>query len=355
MIDESVDIVACSNCFEDHGLKIDAQKIGIVDDITCPVCKAVDGYKLKMVHLETLAYGYFVWGSLVRCDYGAAPCVQFNNHQKNSIGVPEWCKNDVNLISQILGVGFFHYGPRMWMVGEVEPLKDLQKDATRPQIVKRIVSEYPQRILDQNTLFYRIRKEPKKPTNPEEYDSPPSNLSGSGRFESNKIPVLYASPDLEVCVHESRFTAEDELYVATLSASSELNLLDMSVLLNEGNGVTEFESLDMAVHMLFLASSHSYHITKSIAISAHDAGYDGIIYPSYFSLLRTGATPFETVYGISHRMIPQYRDYEEAKSIPNLAIFGRPVAEGKVSIKCINKLIMRKVSYDFHFGIAEVL
>lgn len=25
-------------------------------------------------------------------------------------------------------LGFFHYGPRLWMVGEVEPLKDLQDE-----------------------------------------------------------------------------------------------------------------------------------------------------------------------------------------------------------------------------------
>ncbi len=355
MIDENVEIVACSKCFEDHGLKIDAQRIGISTDNTCPLCHLTDGYKLKKTDIETLAYGYFVWGSLVRCEYGAAPCVQFNTHQKNSIGVPKWCENDIDLISKILGVGFFHYGPRLWMVGEVEPLKELQKKETRTKIVNRIISEYPQRILDQNTIFYRIRKEPKRSTNPKEYDSPPKKYSCTGRFASKNLPILYASPDLEVCVHECRFTAEDELYVATLSASSELKLLDLSVVLDESDGVTEFESLDMAVHMLFLASSHSYDISRDIAILAYEAGYDGIIYPSYFSLLRTGAMPFQTVYGISHRMIPQYKDHEEAKSIPNLAIFGRPVKDGKIKIKCINKLIMRKVTYDFHFGIAEVL
>ena len=76
----------------------------------------------------------------------------------------------------------------------------------------------------------------------------------------------------------------------------------------------------MAVHMLFLAGKHAYKITREIAIAAHAAGFDGLIYPSYFSLLRLGVMPFETVYGISHRRIPQYQEYEQAKAIPNLAL-----------------------------------
>jgi hypothetical protein len=113
---------------------------------------------------------------------------------------------------------------------------------------------------------------------------------------------------------------------------------------------TEFESLDMAVHMLFLAGEHSYNITREIALEVHKAGYDGLVYPSYFSLLRTGGMPFETVYGISHRRIAQLADREKSKTIPNLALFGRPIEQGHVGVRCINKLILRRVEYDTHFG-----
>lgn len=60
--------------------------------------------------------------------------------------------------------------------------------------------------------------------------------------------------------------------------------------------------------------------------------------------------PFQTAYGISHRRFPQLQAYEEAAAIPNLAIFGRPVMEGKVRVSCINKMIIRRVGYEFHFG-----
>jgi hypothetical protein len=63
--------------------------------------------------------------------------------------------------------------------------------------------------------------------------------------------------------------------------------------------------------------------------------------------------PFQTVYGISHRRIPQYQPYEQATAVPNLAIFGRPIKNGLVQPKCINKLILRRVGYEFHFGPVE--
>ena len=161
--------------------------------------------------------------------------------------------------------------------------------------------------------------------------------------------MLYGSPDLEVCVHECRVTAEDDLFVATLAPKEPLRLLDLSVLLKEEH-VTEFESLDMSVHMLFLAGKHAYKITRAIADAAHASGFDGIVYPSYFSLLRIGQMPFQTTYGISHRRFPQLQEHEQAKSIPNLALFGKPVADGRVAVLCINRLILSRVGYDFHFG-----
>jgi len=63
---------------------------------------------------------------------------------------------------------------------------------------------------------------------------------------------LYGWPDLQVCVHECRAIAEDELFVATLAPTRTLTFLDLTEVLQE-DGVTEFESLDLAIHMLFLA------------------------------------------------------------------------------------------------------
>jgi hypothetical protein len=344
-----MDTILCSNCFSDHGLRLDAERIGEEVDSECPNCGERSGRKLTKDRLGELAQRFFVWGTLHKCDYGAAPVVQFNEHQKTSISISRWFEKDIELIGNALGVGFFYYGPRLWMVGEIEPLNALQEEQSREAVIQRIVREYPSVLLDENRLFYRIRKAPKMPEDVAEYDAPPTEFLGVGRLDSPSLPVMYASQDLEVCVHECRVTAEDELYVATLSPTRPLKLLDLSYLLPEEHA-TEFESLDMAIHVLFLAGQHSYAICREIAKAAQATGCDGVIYPSYFSLLHTGTKPVETAYGISYRRFPQMREYEQAKSIPNFALFGRPIAEQKVAVRCINKLILSHVSYGFHFG-----
>ena len=49
--------------------------------------------------------------------------------------------------------------------------------------------------------------------------------------------------------------------MATLRPVRDLELLDVAALLDETQKVDEFESLDLAVNMLFLAGEHSYPIT----------------------------------------------------------------------------------------------
>ncbi len=239
------------------------------------------------------------------------------------------------------------------MVGEIEPLKALQVSEKRPEIVERILRDYPTITAETEVVFYRVRIKPDDPGSPAEYDSPPDGFTGNGRLDSPGFPVMYASPDLEVCMHECRAAAEDDTFAATLSPTRPLRLLDLTELIREEH-VTEFESLDLAVHMLFLAGDHSYEISRAIAAAARDAGYDGIIYPSYFSLLRTGAIPFETSYGLSHRIIPQLVDYEKAKILPNLALFGRPIKDGTVRVRCLNRVVIQRVDYSLAFGPASV-
>lgn len=236
------------------------------------------------------------------------------------------------------------------MVGEIEPLKELQDVIYQKKIIERLFEEYPTKVLDSSRELYRIRKSPRSPESDYEYDSPPIELSGRGRLDDKDFPVLYTSEDLDVCLHECRVAAEDDIFLATLQPISQLNMLDLTVLITEEEHVTEFESLDLAIHMLFLAASHAYPITRKISYMAKEKGYDGIIYPSYFSLLRLGVMPFQTTYGMSHRTIPQYQNYEQNTAIPNAAIFGNPITDSKLKVKCINRLVLSQVAYDVRFG-----
>ncbi len=336
-------------CFKDQGLHLDAEKIGVENNSVCPNCNQTKGRKLTNTLLDYLAYRFFVWGSLNKFEFGAAPLIQYNQRQTTSIIVNGNLSSDIKVFEKYLEIGFFDYGPRAWMWGEIVPLKRLQRSSTRAKIIDRIFESYPIVHISSATKFYRVRANPQNPDNPDQYDSPPIGKSKKGRLNPKSIPVMYGSPDLQVCIHECRVSAEDNVYVATLAPKNKLKLLDLTELLIEPN-VTEFESLDLAVHMLFLAGKTAYKITNEIAKAAIERGFDGILYPSYFSLLRIGEMPYQTVLGISHRRIPMLNDSERAKSIPNYALFGRPIETGAVSLLSINKLMISKVEYEYHFG-----
>lgn len=347
-------VLLCSNCFTDEGLRIDAAKHGLEQQGECPNCQSSDGQKLTRDHIKALAWRFFVSGTTIRCDYGAAPVIQFNefHYGKSDMAPSAWLENDIKLIEEAASIGFFHYGPRLWMIGEIEPLRSLQDLATRPGIIKRVLREYPEKTLSKGSKFYRLRANPGRSAEPSEYDSPPLEFAGRGRLDSPSFSVMYGSQDLDVCIHECRASTEDELYFATLKSQKDLRLLDLTHALEETE--TEFESLDMAIHMLFLARSHSYDITRDIALAAKDVGFDGVIYPSFFSLIRTGSHPFETAYGLSlRRFHPEQKQYVEETTIRNLALFGRPMESGLVKVECINRLILTHVGYRGHFGPVE--
>jgi hypothetical protein len=339
----------CSDCFHDVGLRLSAERIGQRDMSKCPNCGSQLGMKLGRRPVALLAREFFVSGTIERGRYGGSPAVQFNRHQPTSIDVMPWLQPDLQLIGRTLGVGFFHYGPPLWTLGEVEPLKALQEKSLRADVISRVLAEYPERILGSDEWFYRLRKAPARPGDFDQYDPPPDEKLGQGRFDTAELPILYGSQDLEVCIHECRVAAEDEMYIATLVPQTTLKLLNLSEPLREEH-VTDFESLDMALHMLFLAGRHSYEISREIASSAQKCGFDGLVYPSYFTLLRTGGVAFETVYGSSYRRIPGLHEKIRKNTISNLALFGRPIADGLVKVQCINKVILNKVEYMLRFG-----
>ena len=283
-----------------------------------------------------------------KIDFGGAPIIQFNNHRKTDFEVPINLKDDTTLIENLLGVGFFLYGPRLWMLGYVEPLELLQRIESREEVLKKIVREYDSLRLTDRDKFYRLRKNPENSTRNTDYDSPP-DYSVEGRFNSIQQPVMYASPDIQICIHECRVTAEDESFIATLQPAENLNFLDLTPTLAEAN-VTEFESLDLTMFMLFMAGGCAYPILRSLAEEVRLSGFDGIAYPSYFSMLRNGVKPFETTYGIWNRRIQHFKKFEESKISKNYAIFGRPIEEGKIKVVCKNKVVLSAAYYSIHFG-----
>ena len=54
------EIVLCSNCFNDQGLRLNAFNIGIDKKSLCPQCKTENGRKLDKELVTKFAYKFFV-------------------------------------------------------------------------------------------------------------------------------------------------------------------------------------------------------------------------------------------------------------------------------------------------------
>jgi hypothetical protein len=328
---------------------------GGITSSECPNCGSKVGYKLTEEATRQLASVFFVRGTITKSKYGGYPAVQFNeyHYKRTDIEVSAWLKKDIDLLEEVGKVGFFYYGPRFWMFGEIEPLKSLQRVEDRQEVIDQILVSYPTRTISNSDYFYRLRVNPEIADSIDQYDSPPDKHLGKGRFDTVDFPILYGSQDLEICLHECRVTVEDSIYISKLRPSKNLNLLDLTHCLEEQD-VTEFESLDMAIYFLFLAGKHSYEICRAIAVEASKRGFDGLIYPSYFSYVRTGSHPFDTAFGISIRRFAEMNEVIASETIPNLALFGRPLAEGKLTLECINKITLNRVQYHVTLGPAKV-
>lgn len=320
--------VLCSRCFSDPGLRMEAEKLGSIDRRVCPNCGAQDGVKLSQRQLEPLFVEFFWNGSYFRAEFGGAHRLVSNPHRygNRDVQFPAWLEPDVRLLEDKLQVGLFHYGPPLWRIGEIEQLRNLRDEETRRRAADDLVRQFPDRIVQVGTSFFRVRKNLSEEQEQElsQYDAPPDEFVGTGRLDSPGLSVLYGSENLEICIHECRVLITDECYVATLQVQRDLRLLDLTVP-PHSDGQTEFESLDISMRFLFSADSHSYPITRQIAMTAKDAGYDGLLYPSYFSLVKPN-------------------------SVANLAIFGRPVISGLVSVRAINRAQLKSASYEVRMG-----
>ena len=105
MAQDGDEVVHCSECFADQGLRLDAQRLGERREADaqraagavpskCPHCGATTGQKLALADIELLAFRFFVRGTVLRQEYGAAPVIQFNEHQKTGIVASPWFERE---------------------------------------------------------------------------------------------------------------------------------------------------------------------------------------------------------------------------------------------------------------------
>ena len=63
------EILLCSECFRDEGLKINSYHIGMANENSCPNCNSTSGKKLDKTLIDKLMYQFFVVGTFYRTDF----------------------------------------------------------------------------------------------------------------------------------------------------------------------------------------------------------------------------------------------------------------------------------------------
>ena len=57
--------------------------------------------------------------------------------KKSGFDGSQFLAHDVNLLENTLEIGFFDYGPRLWMLEEVGPLKLLKQKSKRKTVINK--------------------------------------------------------------------------------------------------------------------------------------------------------------------------------------------------------------------------
>lgn len=326
------DIVMCSECFQDQGLKYEACLIGNENDsAVCPICGNTNGKKLTYEQILLLCDRFFVSGTYEKTEFGGASMLNVSERGSrfdSDIAVGNKIEKDIILLYDKLGIGIFYAAPQMWKVGLISWLEDLAGKNKRKKetAIRKFIARMTSRTIGPDSKFYRMRTNIRDEIlEANSYDAPPSIYAPAGRLNTEGMPVLYAAFDIETCIHECRATINDTLFLASIKPLRELKLLDFTEVNEDSNETSPFEDLSIAIKFLFTAGSNAYPITQALAAKVQEQGYDGIIYSSFFNQIRD-------------------KDYK------NIALFGRPVEDGKVFIDNVNRLMLNTVQYQFVLG-----
>jgi hypothetical protein len=140
------------------------------------------------------------------------------------------------------------------------------------------------------------------------YDAPPTAAKRKpGRYDDTDLPVLYAAFDIETCIHECRCTVVDEIVLATFHANRDLTTID-------------FQDLRLSV-----ATEDEYPKCRMLARRMLELHVDGFTYRSFFSSVK-------------------------ADELTNIALFGHPIRDGKLSMASLNRIKLDRIDYRLSLG-----
>jgi len=325
--------ILCSHCFYSKGLSLEAQRIGVINKSICPNCKNVGGAKLDYEQVLELFNSYFIEGTFHRTEFGGAHVLQSLDGIQRDSSFDEYVHfspfidmRDIRLICERINKRLVYNAPAMWRLGRNDWLEKLSMKGRKDKVVKTLIRCFSDYTLQKGEYFYRLRSNPTQPIlDVNTFDAPKKQKKLGGRLNIETDSILYGAFDIETCIHEARANYECEMYLASLIPTQNLNLLDLTNNCSD-DSVTPFESVALCVRQLFYSGKESYKITRLISKHARQAGYDGIIYPSYFSSVSKN---------------------HDSK---NIALFGQPIMNGLVKVASIDRLLLKEVIYEYSLG-----
>lgn len=358
--------VLCSDCFANFGLKQMAKKIGIDSGKTCPNCGSNNGYLLDKGSAKELFDVFFrigtclsknlpspydvrrfdsEWHSVefyensVRMDY-AMFCEIAEVKLCNTGSVPTYCVgyDDYNfrfrggmepgIISTAVANGEIH-------INECEGNSIEQVPVDAEEIFRDISSFLSDYIIYNDVEIFRARTINSRHLSgdyQQEFDSCPIGMNKGSRFNDRNMQMLYLSKEISTAILEVRPSLDhmmnNYVYIGTCKPSVGLRLFDMT---NIDLSDCEFHKslqLQNFFNTLFW-NTNNYIITQLLSRFVLNNKYDGIIYPSALNELRSWDSPMRC---------------------NNIALFGRPIEEGKIKLESVNKILIDDINVQFRFG-----
>lgn len=329
--------VLCSECFLNEGLQRQARKLGQPQSGRCEKCGAEGGALLDLTTLKKLFADFFCGGSVAAAYL--PPVFRVGEREDPDINLEQTANTDYELIKSLIGDQLRRHTPPLYQLGYTQirtmienalrqnpetasdEIKGGFDDSFRLLLKAANISE-----LTASQQIYRARIAPENSLNTEEYDSPPVSRITPNRVASPGAQLLCGAFDVETCVAELKPHIDDivhhKIFVATLGPLVTLKLVDFTAI--DRDRTAEQDTL----FAFFAANTSSYIFTQLLSSFVRGQGYDGVIYPSALSCIAPA----------------------QSKICKNVALFGAPLAERKLKVKSINRIVISTIAYDLDLG-----
>lgn len=332
----------CSNCFKNAGIRQLASSFGLNDFGSCESCgnilgknvneeaaaKIIDEYIIEGGRPSTIMPSMFAH---LRGVYDPKEVLFFIDNE-SIIDVAKLSKIsefDIHLNSpKTTHVGETYYGYEFrQLLNDRHNTPNYTKQLI--QLIDDVMEYYEDTLIDEGTQIFRIRVNPKNPELNVDFDTPPFIFRKSNnRLNDIDFPVFYGAFDIETCIYESKFDSEDDLYYIELSTSRPIRVFDLTNIKPMHNEAYKeyymYEEMLYFTHFVFNTNDYM-QFTKLLSRRIFEKGYEGILYPSYFSRFRKS-------------------------KFNNIALFGEPISSGLLNYISKGRIIIKQIQYEYSFG-----